>query len=487
MTASSKRNPARGAITYTAAALFSRGTTFLLLPLYTRALSPSEYGRLSVLVSIISFMTIMLGFGLESSTFRIYFEFADRPERQAALINTIWRFLAFAALIICPIIGVGSLLVLGTSTDTVINGPDMALAMAVVGTAVVAQSLPLTLLRAQERLKAYLIVMGVSAIGGAAASLTLVVVLHFGVPGMLAGTLIANTATFAVAMLLVPWRRRTKGEPELLRRSIRFGLPMLPHFLSMQALNTGDRLILLTLVSTASVGFYGLAANFGLVCLIACQSVTQATMPTYARVGTGGEDSNRLKTLIVQQISAVVLITVGSALVAPPLLRLVADKSYAEAASLVGWIILGYGFVGLYGVPMNGATMGAGRTGRAWIATLTGAIANVALIFALTPPLGIKGAAIASAGGYLVLLLAISVWAHIGANAATYDWGKIALTGALGIAIFIAGTITSPDSALPQLVVRSLWILPLIGGLALISNTHVGVSQLAAWVRSKRA
>lgn len=457
--------------TYTVAGLMGKSIGFLLLPLYTRALSPAEYGRLSVIGSVMGMTTILLTFGLEASTFRIYFELAKDAERQRSLIDSIWRFLIYVSMLGCISLGAISLLALGTSTDNVINGPDLFLGLSASGIAIAAQSLPLPLLRAQERLRGYLVLMGINAIGGAATAATLVVVLGFGVPGMLIGGVVANLATLIAAMFLVPWRRGARASRDLVERSLRFGLPMLPHFLSMQALNLADRLILIGLVTTTALGLYGLAANFAIVGLIACQAVTQATMPSYARVGTNPDSKENLAEMIVRQISVVALITTALALLGPPTIGIVAAKSYAGAADLFGWIVLGYGFVGLYGVPMNGATMGAGRTSRAWIATLIGALSNIGLILALTPIWGIEGAAIASAGGYLVLLAGISLWAHSGPNPATYDWRRIIPGIICSIVVYVAATATFPGNDLLGLLGRIPWLALL----ALLISRVVGV------------
>ena len=83
---------------------------------------------------------------------------------------------------------------------------------------------------------------------------------------------------------------------------------------------------------------------------------------------------------------------------------------------------MGYGFLGLYSIPMNGATLMAGRGRFAWVATVGSAGLNIALLFVFVPNYGIKAAAIASAVGYLVLLVTISIYAHARPNPIRYRW-----------------------------------------------------------------
>ena len=56
---------------------------------------------------------------------------------------------------------------------------------------------------------------------------------------------------------------------------------------------------------------------------------------------------------------------------------------------------------------MAGLTLGMGRTKFVWIATAAAAEVNIGLVYLLVPDHGILAAAVASAIGYLALLLAI--------------------------------------------------------------------------------
>ena len=103
-------------------------------------------------------------------------------------------------------------------------------------------------------------------------------------------------------------------------------------------------------------------------------------MPAYASAGINPDQRDHLADLIVVQIASVLAICLAGALLGGPLLQLMAPAAYDSAAPLVAWIVLGYAFLGLYFIPMNGITLGAGRSGFVWIVSALGAASNVALL-----------------------------------------------------------------------------------------------------------
>jgi O-antigen/teichoic acid export membrane protein len=134
-----------------------------------------------------------------------------------------------------------------------------------------------------------------------------------------------------------------------------------------------------------------------------------------------------------------------------------AASSYSPAAPLVVWIVLGYVFLGFYFIPMNGITIGGGRSGFVWITGALGAASNVALLFIFVPSGGITAAAIADAAAYLVLFLGISVYAHRPENPVEYRWAQILPLFAAAAAIYVAARLTTPDSGGTSIVLRCCW------------------------------
>ena len=141
------------------------------------------------------------------------------------------------------------------------------------------------------------------------------------------------------------------------------------------------------------------------------------------------------------------------------MVEILTAPDYHDAAPLVPWLALGYGLLGVYFVPMNGATLGAGRSVFAWVATALSAATNIALLFLLVPRFGLEGAAVCSVLGYLTLSCSSSVWAHRKPNPVTYDWRRIGLAVTAAGLAYVGAARTAPDSPGAALAVQCAWIL----------------------------
>lgn len=429
---------------------------FVMLPIYTRVISPAEYGVLSVLVSVATGAGVIFAAGLDLAIYRTYFELEDDPERQDHFIHSIWRFLVIFPTISAFALAALAWVVIGD--HQYFTEFDVLLALLGSAMNIAATTLPLAVLRAKQALRPYLIVTAVTTAVAPLCGVIFVVVLGTGLRGFLLAGLIANVATLIAAGVVMPWRRHITFQRKLVSKALKFSVPLVPHFFSHWALQVADRLVIAGLVSATSLGLYGLGSNVAAPFMMAVLSLNAGFMPTYAKAGTKGGLGAALREAVVLQIALVVTITLGGMLLGSSVVEIMAPPSYHGAGSLVAWIVLGYGFLGLYYIPMNGATLGAGRSRYAWTATLASACVNISLLFFFVPTYGVHFAAVASALGYLVLLILIAIYAHARPNPVSYEWGRIVpLFLAAGL-IYAAAMATTPGDPIAALLLRTLWL-----------------------------
>jgi O-antigen/teichoic acid export membrane protein len=451
----------------------------LLLPAYTRALDPSEYGTLGLLLAFAGAAAIIFSVGLDVAIFRLFFQLEEEPERQQQLVLIIWCLLMFFPIAAALALGLGLWPVVGDSH--LFTNLELLLVLVGAALGVAATTLPFSVLRAQQRLRAYLGVTGAATVTNAALTLLFVVGLDWGVGGWLVATILANAATLVVAALVLPFRAPTWPiDTALVRHSLGFGAPLVPHSLAHWGLQLADRAILAGLVGAAALGVYSLASNLALAVLVLVQSLNYGFMPAYARAGTRGSDSE-LDHVVILQATLVGFVCVGGALLGPPMLDLVAPDSYGSASDLIPWIALGYGFLGLYYIPMNGISLGGGRTRFVSLATLSAAGTNVVLLYLLVPDGGLRAAAIASAIGYAVLLVAVFIYARRPENPVRYHWKALFALFALLTATYAAGRLTTGDEGIGSLAGRTLL---LVAAALLVVAVRTGSRTLGAHVRA---
>ncbi len=334
-----------------------------------------------------------------------------------------------------------------------------------------ATTLPLALLRADRRLRDYVVVNGVATVTTAGLTLLLVAVLRAGVIGWLVALNVGSAATLAVVVVVVPYRRPRPFDRALVRDTLRRSLPVMPHFAAMWSLALADRVLLAALVTTASVGVYSLASNMATPLLVLVLGVNQGLMPAYARAGKASSTTN-LRSLIETQVAVISILSLACALLAPVVISVFLDARYRASAGLTSWIVLGYAFVGLYSVPMNGVTLTHGRSRRIWVVSIAAAVVNLGLIYALVPHSGLEAAAIASAAGYGVLLVGVLLYSVWTGTTIRYPWRSIGAVFSVSALAYAGGVLTVGASDVQDIFLRLTWILVAAGVIAVIVNRH---------------
>ena len=80
----------RHSVVYGVGGLVSRILAVLLLPLYTRYLTPSDYGKVETLIALTTVLGIALRMGIHSAFFRFYFDSAEPEQRRRVLRTSFW-------------------------------------------------------------------------------------------------------------------------------------------------------------------------------------------------------------------------------------------------------------------------------------------------------------------------------------------------------------------------------------------------------------
>jgi O-antigen/teichoic acid export membrane protein len=376
-----------------------------LLPVYARFLSPTAYGQLSVAAAIALIATLGLSFGTDVATIRVWYRLADKPARRATWLSSVGAFMSVVPGAGCVI--ASCVIVALWRRPFGLPAWWLVLALVGAGVGVTATTVPLALLRAQLRLRSYLILSGVIALVNTAASLVFLAVLHWGVAGWFAGTLLGNVCGLVVAIPLVPWpvSRRAGFDVAAVREALRFGLPLVPNLLSHWVLQVADRTILVTIVAGAALGQYTLAVTLTMPLLLVAMAMAQATMPTFARAGTStgaGADLSQLTGRFAGLIAAAGL---AAAALLPVLVVNVLPAGYHGAAPLCVWLALGFTIAGIYQVPVNVITLIAGKTKWIWPITFLAGASDIVLVVLWCPTGGVRAAAIATASSYGLLLV----------------------------------------------------------------------------------
>lgn len=379
-------------IVYGFGSVLGRSITFLLLPLYTRFLTPADYGIVAVSGTITAVLGIILPLGLHGAVAKYYFADTDELKRRrtnGAIALTI-AVAAFSMTVVLDRFGGGMF------TWLVPQVPFRPYVRLAIWTAFFStfSLVPLTLLQVRERSVSYVAATLGSAVATAALIVYFVVIRHDGARGYLLAVCIA-TGTAAVIYAVVMARSlRFAIDRRVIWLALAFSLPLVPHGLAGWVLDVSDRVLLERFVPAAAIGLYALGFQFGAITNTVAGSMNSAWVPfVYRRVSESGEDAPaslaRLATVF-----AVVILGVGLALalLGQDVVLLLMAPAYRGAAVIVPWIVCGYVFAGMYFVPANFLFV-AERTSLIPMVTITAGALNVGLNLWLMPRYGVMAAA----------------------------------------------------------------------------------------------
>src|SRR5579864_1879496 len=92
------RTVGKHALVYGAGVVISRAASFVMLPIYTRFLTPADYGVLELLEMTTTVVGMLVGLGFGGALFKFYAQYDD-PDEKAAVMSTAWlALLAIAGL-----------------------------------------------------------------------------------------------------------------------------------------------------------------------------------------------------------------------------------------------------------------------------------------------------------------------------------------------------------------------------------------------------
>src|SRR5918995_1783353 len=231
---------------YTASSVISKLLAVLLLPLYTAYLTPADYGAAEVMLVAVIATSIVIRLGVIEALLRFYYLADERPDRvvSTGFASLFWTTTA-GAVIAMPFAG--------PISEALLDEPDAGLArIAIFGLWIFTLFEYLaTLLRVDERARAYFVFNMAGVVMAIPLTVWLVVIEDQGADGLLGAIYIATVPM--VAWLVVTQWRRLSLVPDwgLLRRMIRFGLPTMPAELSLYSLNFIDRIIIVRLAGLA--------------------------------------------------------------------------------------------------------------------------------------------------------------------------------------------------------------------------------------------
>jgi len=321
--------------------ILQRCVSFVMLPIYTRFLSPADYGTIELLSMVLDFTGIILGLRIGQSIFRFYADGESQKEKNEVVTTAI--FLIF-------LINIFGFLMLYLSADhissAVFGNLSQCNNIILFSVTLLMQSfieIPMTYVRARQRPWVFVSFSIVKLILQLSLNVLLVVIFHMHVEGVVYSAVISS-AIMAVILGLYVFNNCGVGFSFNIAKKIAFfSFPLMLTWVITFYLTFGDRYFLRNNFGVDEVGIYSLAYKFGFLLMFLVVNPFGAVW--YAEKYNIIKSDNAQETIgsvFIYYSAAILIVCIFISLFIENALHVMATPPFWKAASIVPVVLAAY-------------------------------------------------------------------------------------------------------------------------------------------------
>jgi O-antigen/teichoic acid export membrane protein len=325
--------------------MLTKAISFIMLPIYTRLLTPADYGVMELISLTLDIISIVAGAKLAVGIFRYYYK-AESPAEKNAVIST-----AFIGLgISYGVVGAATFLAAGPLATLVFGSPEHVELIRIASLTLALQSLiivPTAYARMQDQSLLFVGANVVKLLIGLSLNILFLIHMGMGVKGVFLANLIATAVVGAGLGFHVVRSVGLSFSRAATRDLLRYGVPLIAMQCAAFILTFGDRYFLQATTDETTVGLYSLAYTFGfLLATIGYIPFEMVWEPARFRIA-GRDDYLVIMNRAFHYMSIFLIsMAVGFAIFVKDLLRVMAAPEFLPAADLVPLILVAFIFQG---------------------------------------------------------------------------------------------------------------------------------------------
>ncbi|RAK12629.1 O-antigen/teichoic acid export membrane protein [Halanaerobium saccharolyticum] len=382
---------------YMTATFFTKALAFISVPIFTRLLTPDEYGILAIFTSIISISTILMGLNFHGSVARYYHE-EEKNFGEFISSNILFLFLF-------NVFSFSLINLLKNEISSLINiDVDVFIIAILVAIFNIPINMFLSYLQTSKQSEKYSFLSVSKSIIMLVISIIWVYLLseqrYF---GKIYANLVVSSVIFIIAIIYFIKLGKLKFKFKYVKYSLAFGVPLIPHALSNFILSYFDRIAINQLTGSFDTGLYSFAYNVGMIMNVVVMAMNKAWVPIFYD-NIKNNNYREINELAKNYSKYIFLAAFSLILFSKEIVMILADERYYKALDLVPIIILSYVFVFLYTLFGN-YSFYRKKTGLISIATLLAGFINIGLNYWLIPKWGYIAAAYTTLISYFFLFV----------------------------------------------------------------------------------
>jgi len=392
---------------YTLTEVINKAIPFLLLPILTIYLSPSDYGIVATFGAFSGILAVFIHLGMNGAI-NVNFFNLSKQQLKIYIFNTLIVVSIATSIAFIFVLTFQEILSAQLEIPKIWLVVGVVLAFSQFVTAV-----NLNLWQFEQKPKSYGVYQVLGMLTNVSIVLILVVWLGMKWEGQLIGLAITKIL-FSIGSFGFIYKRGYllfKIKKDYIEDALKFGVPLIPHVLSGWFRTGIDRILLTTIISTSATGLYAVGYQFGLIVGIIATAFNQAYVPYLYKKLTSIDMYGKRKLVKFTYICffAYLMFATLISLTMPWLIENFLNEKYHSAGEFIPLISFGYAFHGMYLMVVN-YIFYMKKTVVLSLITFTSGLLHAILSYLLITFHGAIGAAEATIISFFILFITVWLW-----------------------------------------------------------------------------
>lgn len=400
---SSLKSLAKGSLILLVSNIVLKAINFLLLPLYTSYLTPSDYGIVDLAITACSLFISIFSLCLDTGFFTFFYDEGSEKHKKEIFNSTFFTTILVA---IIPIIGIIfskpiARILFKSDQSTVVILMLVTISFTIIGL------IPIAQIKINNQMYIF---GGINVIIGLTSiilNVVMVVILKVGYISLIITNMLVAIIQLLCYIFLVRKNISIKHfNLTKIKGVLQYTLPLIPATISTWILDLSDRYFINSYYSSFEVGLYGVA-NKIVIILIVLLGAFQTAYPSFVFSNANNEEEDsREKFRVVLNTFMCIFLTLGVSIsiFSKEIITIMTNSDYLEAYKMVPFLIYSqiiYGVAFVVGAGMSIAKKSKISMKISWLA----ASINIGLNILFIPTVGAKAAAITTMVSFFVVAI----------------------------------------------------------------------------------
>lgn len=383
--------------------IFNKGISFLTVPVFTRILSTADYGIVTTYNSWIGILSMIVGFALHMSVRMAAVDYKDKLDD---FMSSIILFVTLTSFGITAVVA-GGIKLLHIDANIVLVIICMLQAYA---SATIEDYSNYLMMKYEYKARTSLMILPnlISVV------LSVYMIKYVLESDLYMGRIIPTAVVTIFFGLVTVCITLKKGKFQINKEYIKYAMaisaPLILHGIALNILSQSDRIMITSLAGAAQTGIYSLIYNFSMIATVITTTLEGIWVPWFInKLKLNSRDE--INVVAKDYINLMTYAMVALILVAPEVVKILANESYWEGISIIPPVVLANYVIFAYSLYVN-IEHYYKKTPYITVNTIIAAASNIVLNFIFIPKYGYVAAAYTTLASYLISFVLHSRYAR---------------------------------------------------------------------------